>query len=95
MYISAIPIPPTTLVDHFESVMAPKNNAAATIFPLSDLPHGPLTKDESGLVDPFTVDELSHDVVSKINMDSAPGPDGVTPSLAKELFAFLPFFCRF
>jgi hypothetical protein len=91
---SSIPTPPTTLVDHFENVMAPKSCPAAAIFlPFHPL-EGPVTQNDSPVVAPFSSDEL-HDAISKINMDSAPGPDGVTPSLAKDLFAFLPFFLTF
>jgi hypothetical protein len=49
-----------------------------------------LTKRDSKFIDPFSTDELQA-AVSKINMDSAPGPDGISPKLAKDLFAFLPF----
>jgi hypothetical protein len=91
---SAIPIPPTTLVDHFERVMAPKDCPAASISPAFNPMFVPLTREKANLVDPFSPDELRA-AVSKINMDSAPGPDGVTPKLAKDLFAFLPFFMIF
>ncbi len=89
-----VPIPPDTLVNHFEGVMAPKDNAHAAIIPPFVPTLGPLTVSEASFGNDFSTAELDA-AVSKINMSSAPGPDGVTPRLAKDLFNFRPFFMFF
>ncbi len=90
----SVPIPPATLVDHFEQVMAPKDNPAASIYPGYQPSHGPVKESESDLCDPFSVQELN-EAVQRINMASAPGPDGFTPKLVKDLFSFQAFFMFF
>lgn len=91
---SAVPIPPATLVDHFECVMAPKGNMSASILPGFTPDHGPLPASESDLFAPFSGPELG-EAVRLINMDSAPGPDGFTPKLVKDLFSYHCFFVFF
>ncbi len=90
----AVPIPPTALVDHFESVMAPKNNPATAIVPTCELFIGPLTEEDAKLCSPFTEDELQA-AVDQINLDSAPGPDGYPPKLVRGLFFLRAFFLFF
>ncbi len=90
----SVPIPPSTLVDHFESIMAPKDNKFASLFVPFTPVEGPLTKSDSEFAQEFSSEELQS-AVAKINMSSAPGPDGITPQLAKDLFKFLPFFLYF
>jgi hypothetical protein len=90
----SVPIPPSTLVDHFENVMAPKNSPCTSIFPPFLPAEGPLTLADSKFGCEFSREELTA-AVNLINMSSAPGPDGVTPKLAKDLFRFLPFFLFF
>jgi hypothetical protein len=89
-----IPIPPDTLVNHFEGVMAPKDNVHAAIIPPFSPTFGPLTESDAAFGSEFSKAELDA-AVAKINMSSAPGPDGVTPRLAKDLFNFRPFFMFF
>jgi hypothetical protein len=91
---NSIPIPPTTLVDHFQKVMAPTNSNSTALVPPFLSFFGPVTKQDENVVKSFSVAELRH-AVSKINMKSAPGPDGVTPNLAKDLFSFFPFLLLF
>ncbi len=91
---TSVPIPPDTLVNHFESVMAPKDSTHAAIIPPFDPFFGPLTESDTVYGRDLTSAELDA-AVSKINMSSAPGPDGVTPRLAKDLFNFRPFFMFF
>jgi hypothetical protein len=55
---------------------------------------GPLNSSDSDLCGAFSSDELS-EAVKLINMDSAPGPDGFTPKLIKDLFSFRAFFSYF
>ncbi len=90
----SVPIPPGTLVDHFERVMAPKNNPSAALFPGFSPSHGPLTKNDSEMCQPFSKAELE-EAVKLINLDSAPGPDGLTPHLVRDLFSFNAFFTFF
>ncbi len=91
---SSVPIPPSSLVDHFERVMAPKDSPATAILPSLPVVYGPLTKEESELCDPFSATELRQ-AVDLINMDSAPGPDGYPPKMVKGLFSFGAFFSYF
>ncbi len=90
---ASVPIPPSTLVEHFESVMSPKSEHSA-IFPSFVAPIGPLTRDDSELSLPFSHDEL-RDAIGKMNLNSAPGPDGWPPKMFKDLFSFQPFFTFF
>jgi hypothetical protein len=53
-----------------------------------------LTKYDAELCKPFSCAELT-EAVNRINMDSAPGPDGFTPRIVKDLFSFWPFFVFF
>ncbi len=91
---ASVPIPPSTLVDHFENVMAPKNSAATAIFPECPVVFGPLTEEDSKLCDPFTTEELD-EAVARINLSSAPGPDGYPPKLVRGLFSLRVFFLFF
>jgi hypothetical protein len=91
---SGVPIPPDTLVNHFESVMAPKNSPHAAIIPPFLPMAGPLSADNISFDAPLSNNELEA-AVAKINMSSAPGLDGITPRLAKDLFNYQPFFVFF
>ncbi len=91
---NSIPIPPTVLVDHFQKVMAPTGSNSTALVPPFSSSFGPVTRQDDDIVNKFSISEL-RDAVSKINMKSAPGPDGITPNLAKDLFSFLPFFLLF
>ncbi len=90
---SSVPIPPSTLVEHFENVMAPKSENSA-IYPSFVVPVGPLSREDVELSAPFSSDELN-EAIRKMNMDSAPGPDGLTPNLVKDLFSLRAFFVYF
>ncbi len=91
---ASVPIPPSTLADHFETVMSPKSTPAAVILPEVPSVHGPLTESDADLCSAFSGEELNQ-AVRQINMSSAPGPDGVTPVMVRDLFTFRAFFLFF
>lgn len=91
---SSIPISLSNLKSHFEAVFQ-KGSPLVPDFSVTS--SAPLSQSDSLLEDPFSVFEVQNAILD-VNLDAAPGPDGVSPRVLRRLFdtpSTLLFFVHF
>ncbi len=84
-------VAPSVIFDHYKAI-ASANRAPLKLRPLSQIVYGPLTREDSLLVDDVQPEEADN-ALKKMNKVSAPGPDGLTAKLIPSAFGTANLVC--
>jgi hypothetical protein len=86
---------PATIFEHYKAI-GTANDGPLTVQPLQQVIYGPLTREDAELEAEVTSEEVRA-AINRTNPASAPGPDGLTPSIIASAFssaAMLSFLAR-